>query len=92
MDHGRSLARTLGQGRLALMRGHGSVVTATSVPQVVSACIAMDKNARVQLQAMQLGEVIPLSTGEIDRPTTSTTNGVPLPDRAWEAFTRRAGF
>jgi len=92
MDHGRSLARTLGKGPLALMRGHGSVVTAGSVPQVVAACIGMDKNARVQLQAIQLGELIPLSPGEIDRPPAAPLDGTPLPDRAWEAYTRRAGF
>ena len=92
MDHGRSLARTLGQAPLALMRGHGSVVTARSVPQVVSACINMDKNARVQFQAMQLGEYIPLAPGEIARPAAAPADGTRLPDRAWEAFTRRAGF
>jgi ribulose-5-phosphate 4-epimerase/fuculose-1-phosphate aldolase len=92
MDHGRSLARTLGQGPLALMRGHGSVVTSGSVPQLVTACIGMDKNARVQLQAIQLGELIPLSPGEINRPPAAPTDGTLLPDRAWEAYTRRAGF
>jgi hypothetical protein len=59
---------------------------------VVSACISMDKNARVQVQAMQLGEMIPLSPGEINRPPSVPTDGSPLPDRAWEAYTRRVGF
>jgi len=91
MDQGRSLARTLGQGRLALMRGHGSVVVGPDVPGVVSACMNMDKNARVQLAAMQLGELIPLAPGEITRPWVAA--GQPaLPDRAWEALLRRAGF
>jgi ribulose-5-phosphate 4-epimerase/fuculose-1-phosphate aldolase len=92
IDQGRSLARGLGQNAVALMRGHGSVVAARSVPQVVSACISMDKNARVQVQAMQLGEMIPLSPGEINRPPSVPTDGSPLPDRAWEAYTRRVGF
>jgi ribulose-5-phosphate 4-epimerase/fuculose-1-phosphate aldolase len=91
MAQGRSLARTVGQGRLALMRGHGSVVVGRDVPAVVSACMAMDKNARVQLQAMQLGDFIPLSPGEITRPMVATGQP-PLPDRAWEALVRRAGF
>src|ERR1700687_1822287 len=56
LEPGRSVARTRGQGRLALMRGRGSVVVGPDVPGVVSACMAMDKNAKVQLQAMQLGD------------------------------------
>jgi ribulose-5-phosphate 4-epimerase/fuculose-1-phosphate aldolase len=91
MDQGRSLARTVGQGRIALMRGHGSVVVGPDVPGVVSACMNMDKNARVQLAAMQLGELIPLAPGEITRPWVASGE-TPLPDRAWEAMVRRAGF
>jgi ribulose-5-phosphate 4-epimerase/fuculose-1-phosphate aldolase len=90
MEQGRSLARALGQGRLALMRGHGSVVVGATVPQVVSACMSMDKNAQVQLQALHLGEITPLAPGEITRQPVPA--GVQLPDRAWEYFQRRAGF
>ena len=91
MDQGRSLARTLGQGRIALMRGHGSVVVGPDVPGTVSACLSMDKNARVQLAAMQLGELIPLAPGEIGRPWEASGQS-PLPDRAWEALVRRVGM
>ena len=91
MDQGRSLARTLGAGRIALMRGHGSVVVGSDVPAVVAACIAMDKNAQVQLQALRLGEITPLAPGEIARPP-APSEGPPLPDRAWEYWCRRAGF
>jgi ribulose-5-phosphate 4-epimerase/fuculose-1-phosphate aldolase len=88
MTQGRSLAKTLGKGRVALMRGHGSVVAGVTIPAVVSACINMDKNARVQLQAIQLGEYIPLAPGETERPAVAPGEA-PLPDRAWEAFVRR---
>lgn len=91
MQQGRSLARTLGDGRIALMRGHGSAVVGADLPQVVSACVNMDKNARVQLKALQLGELIPLSPGEIARPQTAP-GAAPLPDRGWEYWSRRAGF
>jgi ribulose-5-phosphate 4-epimerase/fuculose-1-phosphate aldolase len=88
MEQARSLARTLGKGRIALMRGHGSVVVGPSVPAVVSACINMDKNARVQMQAIQLGEYVPLAPGELVRPAIAPDE-TPLPDRAWEAYVRR---
>ncbi len=66
----------------------GSVVAGVTIPAVVSACINMDKNARVQLQAEQLGEYTPLAPGEIERPAVAPGEA-PLPDRAWEAFVRR---
>ena len=90
MEQGFSLARTVGHGRLALMRGHGSVVVGADVRQVVAACIAMDKNAQVQLQALQLGDLVPLAPGEFSRPIVPL--GTALPDRAWEYWQRRAGF
>lgn len=88
MQQGRSLAGTLGDGRIALMRGHGSVVTGVSIPAVVSACINMDKNARVQLQAMQLGGYTPLHAGELERPAVAPGQSA-VPDRGWEAYVRR---
>lgn len=88
MQQGRSLARALGSGRIALMRGHGSVVVGVSIPAVVSACLNMDKNARVQLQAMQLGEYVPLAPGEVQRPAVAPGESS-VPDRGWEAYVRR---
>jgi ribulose-5-phosphate 4-epimerase/fuculose-1-phosphate aldolase len=90
MDQGRSLARTLGNGRMALMRGHGSVFVGPTIPAVVSGCISMEKNARVQLQAIALGDYIPLAPGEITRPWVPAGEA-PIPDRAWEAYVRRVG-
>jgi ribulose-5-phosphate 4-epimerase/fuculose-1-phosphate aldolase len=88
MQQGRSLARALGQATVALMRGHGSVVTGPSIPAVVSACLNVDKNARVQMQAMRLGEYIPLAPGEVARPSVAPGRSV-VPDRGWEAYVRR---
>jgi ribulose-5-phosphate 4-epimerase/fuculose-1-phosphate aldolase len=88
MQQGHSLARTLGAGHVVLMRGHGSVVVGSNIPAVVSACINMDKNAKVQLQALQLGVYIPLAPGEIERPSVDPGR-VGMPDRAWEAYVRR---
>jgi ribulose-5-phosphate 4-epimerase/fuculose-1-phosphate aldolase len=91
MEQARSLARTLGDGRVALMRGHGSVVVGPDVPEMVAACMAMDKNAQVQQAALHLGELIPLAPGEITRPLVASAQA-PLVNRAWEALLRRAGF
>jgi ribulose-5-phosphate 4-epimerase/fuculose-1-phosphate aldolase len=52
---GRDLAKTLGSKHAVLMRGHGAVVTATSIPNVVGRSIYLDVNARAQMQAIALG-------------------------------------
>jgi ribulose-5-phosphate 4-epimerase/fuculose-1-phosphate aldolase len=52
---GRALAQTLGQKSAALMRGHGAAVVATSLHLVVGKSYYLNVNARLQLQAMQLG-------------------------------------
>src|SRR5687768_13650259 len=46
IDQGRSLARTLGDGRMALMRGHGCVFVGRNVPDVVRTGVYMDVNAK----------------------------------------------
>jgi HCOMODA/2-hydroxy-3-carboxy-muconic semialdehyde decarboxylase len=88
MQQARSLARVLGGGAVVLMRGHGAVVASISVPAVVSACLNLEKNARVQMQAAQLGEYISLAPGEIARPSVAPGQSA-VPDRAWEAYVRR---
>ena len=52
---GRSLAASLGSKPAALMRGHGAVVVAGSLPNVVGRGIYLDVNARAQMQAIALG-------------------------------------
>ena len=53
---GRALAETLGNKSAALMRGHGAVVVAGSLHLVVGQAYYLNLNARLQLQAMQLGD------------------------------------
>jgi HCOMODA/2-hydroxy-3-carboxy-muconic semialdehyde decarboxylase len=52
---GRALAKTLGTKPAALMRGHGAVIVASSIPNVVGRSVYLDMNARAQMQALQLG-------------------------------------
>ena len=52
---GRALAQTLGNKSAALMRGHGAAVVATSLHLVVGKSYYLNLNARLQMQAIQLG-------------------------------------
>jgi len=90
MDQGRSLAGTLGRNTCVLMRGHGAVVVGPGVKEVVMTSFYLQVNAQVQLQALGLGEITPLSSAEIV--LSHETQFSPLAiDRAWEYFCQRAG-
>ena len=52
---GKALATKLGKASAALLRGHGAVVTASSLHLVVGKAYYLNLNARLQYQAMQLG-------------------------------------
>jgi ribulose-5-phosphate 4-epimerase/fuculose-1-phosphate aldolase len=90
MEQGRSLARTLGGRRVALMRGHGSVVAGPNVRAVTSTCVYLEQNARVLLQALALGKVRYLSAGEVERAGATPAGSLGL-ERAWTTWTRRVG-
>jgi ribulose-5-phosphate 4-epimerase/fuculose-1-phosphate aldolase len=55
---GQSLAETLGPHAVALMRGHGEVIVASSLPLAVFRAVYTDTNARMQTQALAVGEQI----------------------------------
>lgn len=63
---GRELVATLGNHNAALLRAHGGVVVAESVEAALMDCVHFDENARAQLQAAQLGELLPLTVEELD--------------------------
>jgi HCOMODA/2-hydroxy-3-carboxy-muconic semialdehyde decarboxylase len=52
---GRALAASLGNKSVALMRHHGAVIVATSIPNVVGRSVYLDLNARVQIQTIAIG-------------------------------------
>ncbi|MEK7806199.1 MAG: class II aldolase/adducin family protein [Chloroflexota bacterium] len=90
MEQGRDLARCVGGGRAALMRGHGCVVAGSSLKEAVMAAIYLQVNARLLLDSLRLGNVTYLSAGEVER--MSETQRLPLSvNRAWEYWSMRAG-
>jgi len=89
MDMGRDLAKRIGAGVCALMRGHGATVAARSIRHAVYISVYLEVNARLQKQAMDMGEVKFLTSGEVDKVVARTTSyGI---SRAWENWCRRAG-
>ena len=89
MKMGRDLAKRLAKGRTALMRGHGAVVGGFSIRHAVYVSIYLELNAKLQMQAMQMGKIKFLYKGEVDAVIARTSSyGI---NRAWENWCRRAG-
>jgi HCOMODA/2-hydroxy-3-carboxy-muconic semialdehyde decarboxylase len=91
MPQGRDLAACLGGHNVSLMRGHGFVAAARSLIEVVRMSVYVPRNARVQMAAMQLGAVKPLSPGEIAARNAGYKPHSPETWRAWEYWAKRAG-
>lgn len=93
MDQGRDLAQALGSNNVALMRGHGFAAAAASIIDVVRMSIYLPRNARALLNALKLGEVKPLSRGEIAARTSGGGYRPNSPEtwRAWQYWAHRAG-
>jgi len=82
-DLARALARTVGAAPAALMRGHGAVVTGTSLAQAVGRSVYMELNARIQVETAQIGGAARvLDAGEIAEMTRTLGDY----ERAWELW------
>jgi ribulose-5-phosphate 4-epimerase/fuculose-1-phosphate aldolase len=81
---GAALARCLGDAPAALMRGHGSVVVGKSLPLAVFRAVYLEVNARLQTEAMRLGEVNFLLPEEARLATASTEGQVLRPWTLWK--------
>ena len=91
VEQGRDLAQRIGQGRVALMRGHGFAACGTSVHDVVRLSVYLPVNARIVTTALRLAPTYkPLAAGEIDSRWMQNPRA-PETWRAWEYWARRAG-
>jgi len=90
MAQGRDLARAAGGGSCALMRGHGAVVAGKNLQEAVLTAIYLQVNAKIQTEAMRLGEPVALTPGEVARTTDMQFSPLSM-DRVWEYFCARAG-
>lgn len=86
---GRALAETLDGSEVALMRGHGYVAVAPSVPLAVFRAIYTQLNAQLQQQAIALGGAVkyldPAEAALADKNNATTIM------RPWELWKAKAG-
>lgn len=85
---GQALGAKLGSHSVALMRGHGSVVVASTLPMAVFRAYYSDVNARLQAQAMALGGPVNYLQPEESQKTLAVLEQIHL--RAWDLWKRAA--
>lgn len=67
-EQGKELAATLGPHHVALMRAHGLLLVAESLPALISDAVHFEENATAQLQVMNAGAKIKaLTPAEIEQ-------------------------
>ncbi|WP_371421976.1 class II aldolase/adducin family protein [Tardiphaga sp.] len=85
---GKALAMTLGDRSVALMRGHGSVVVAATIPMAVFRAHYSNVNAQLQSQALALGGSVSYLLGEESQKTLGVIDQIH--GRAWDLWKRAA--
>jgi ribulose-5-phosphate 4-epimerase/fuculose-1-phosphate aldolase len=85
---GRALATALGEHAVALMRGHGDVVVAPTIPMAVFRAVYTEVNARIQAQAITLGGAVAYLEPEEGRQASRAVDQIHL--RAWDLWKRKA--
>lgn len=85
---GTALALFLKDRPAALMRGHGSVAVGNSLPQAVYRAVYLEVNARLQAEAMRIGDIKFLTPEEAVLAAASNDQHV---SRPWELWKREVG-
>jgi len=85
---GVALARSLGDGSVVLMRGHGCTVVGNSIEQAVYRAIYTEMNARLQREAQDMGEPEFLNAEEAEK-ATAMMEGTML--RSWNLWVAEIG-
>lgn len=85
---GRALTKTLADKNVALMRGHGNVVVADTLPMAVFRAVYTEVNARLQMQAIALGGPINFLAAEEGEKAMRVLENTHL--RAWNIWKRTA--
>ncbi len=87
---GTALAQTLGDGRVVLMRGHGCTIVAESLKVAIYRAVYTELNAKLLLQALQLGEVQYLTPAEADATRITNEGQAERPWNLWKQLARQA--
>lgn len=85
---GKDLMKTLGDRNVALMRGHGDVVVAGTLPMAVFRAVYTETDARLQLQAVGLGGPVTYLAPEESAKAMAVLDQIH--SRAWQLWKQAA--
>jgi ribulose-5-phosphate 4-epimerase/fuculose-1-phosphate aldolase len=90
---GEALAKSLGGAAVALLRGHGNVVVGASVKEVVFRAVYTEINARLQAEALRIGQgqVVFLNDAEAMASMTTNQGQITRPWDLWKAKALASG-
>ena len=86
---GAALAKTLGSAPVALLRGHGDVVVGRSVKEAVFRAIYTEVNARLESEALRLGQGQVVFLNQEEAKAAAETNSAQI-GRPWELWKAKA--
>jgi ribulose-5-phosphate 4-epimerase/fuculose-1-phosphate aldolase len=89
-EQGDAVAHTLGQCSCCLLRGHGSVVTTKTVPEVFLDSLEMEENARACIMAANLGPAKPITPAEVEVLKGSFARNTYRVAKTWEHYQEKA--
>jgi len=89
-EQGAALAKTLGQCNGALIRAHGGVIVAESVPGLLIDAVHFDENAKACLQAAAIGKLKPLTDRELDLLGENNNNRAQHIYKLWSYYLGKA--
>lgn len=89
-EQGAAVAATLGKGKYALLRGHGSVIAVNSVPEVFLDSLEMEENSRACINASALGHPRPITPEEVEVLKGSFAKNDYRVMKTWEHYKEKA--
>ena len=84
-ERAAEIAELLGSAKAVLLRGHGAVVVGASIPEVCMLALSLEESARLQVEALKLGEPRYISTQEAERVARRTFKPSST-QRAWDHY------
>jgi ribulose-5-phosphate 4-epimerase/fuculose-1-phosphate aldolase len=88
-DQGAGVARALGSHRALFMRNHGIVIAAPTIEEAVVASMLLEKAARAQLAAIDLGEGVSITSDEEALAKREHIYHAENVNRAWQYLVRK---
>ena len=86
---GEALAKSLGNAAVGLLRGHGNVVVGGSVKEAVFRAVYTEINARLQAEALRIGQGQVAFLNEAEAMASMATNQGQI-TRPWNLWKARA--